>query len=293
MAQTSSGNSEQLIPAEMIEQAMALAIDGGIALLTAIVTLIIGFWVAGRVGKSIGRLLDSRDGIDQTLKPVLVGIARYTIIIATMVAVLSQFGIEIASIIAVLGAIGLAVGLALQGTLSNVASGVMLLSLRHFKVGDVVNVSGLTGAVVEIGIFSTQLKTADGVFIMVPNSNIWGAAITNFSRNDTRRVDVLASISYDDDIEKAMALLTGIISSDDRYLKEPGPVVFVAAMAASSIDIQMRGWVDNGDYWAVLWDTTKRVKVDLEAAGFSIPYPQQDVHIHTLPAGGETITPAK
>ena len=280
-------NEQGLISADLIESVIALAIDGGIALLTAILTLIVGFWIAGRVGKAIKRFLDSREGIDDTLKPVLVGIGRYTIIVATLVAVLSEFGVEIASIIAVLGAIGLAVGLALQGTLSNVAAGVMLLTLRPFKIGDFVTIGGDSGSVVQISIFSTELKRADGVYITVPNSNIWGASITNFSRNGTRRVDVIASISYGDDLDKAIPLLEGLMTSHEKVLKDPEPVVFLNAMAASSIDLQIRCWVNTDDYWAVLWNLNKAVKLGLEENGFTIPFPQQDVYMHTVEKAAE------
>lgn len=256
----------------------------GLNFLGAVAILIIGAWIAGKVKKAVLNGLGKLKNFDDTLKPFLANVAKYAVMIVVIIAVLNQFGVQTASIIAVLGAAGLAIGLALQGTLANVAAGVMLLALRPFKTGDVIDVNGELGKAIEIGLFATELKTGDGVFKAIPNSAVWSGTITNFSKNKIRRVDVLASIAYSDDLEKALPLLTTLITSDDRYKKDPEPQVFVAAMAASSVDIQMRGWVDSDDYWQVLWDTTKKVKLELERNGFSIPFPQQDVYMHQVKA---------
>ena len=272
------------ISQENIDWLLQFALDGAINLLLAIATLVIGFWVARRAASLLIAGLEKRGSLDDTLRPVVIGLVRYTIIGATIIAVLSQFGFEIASLLAVLGALGLAIGLSLQGTLSNVAAGVMLLTLRPFKVGEFVTVGAHSGTAIEIGLFTTELKTADGVYISVPNGTIWGSAIINFSRNSDRRIDIVASIAYDDDLEAAMPLLLTLMTKDSRVLKDPEPQTFLAAMAASSIDIQMRCWVKGDDYWATLWDLNKAVKLTLDSNGYSIPFPQQDVHLHTVAA---------
>ncbi len=264
----------------VVEALIDIGTEYGLSVIGAFVILIVGFWFAGWARRAVLRGLKRASAIDDTLAPFLATLLRYTILAFVLIAVLNQFGVQTTSIIAVLGAAGLAIGLALQGTLQNVAAGVMLLALRPFKVGDFIDAGGQAGSVIEIGLFTTELKTPDGIFKVVPNSSIWGAAITNFSRNPTRRVDVLASISYDDDIDGAQQLLMGLIEKEVRVLADPAPETMVMAMGASSIDVNMRFWVDAGDYWAVLFDMNKAVKQGLEGAGFSIPFPQRDVHMH-------------
>jgi len=211
--------------------------------------------------------------------PFLSGLLRYTILAVVFVAVLGQFGIETASIIAVLGTAGLAVGLALQGTLSHFAAGVVLLILRPFKVGDVIDSGSQVGAVEEIGMFATILKTADGVFVYVPNGQLLGASIKNFSSNPTRRIDIVVGIAYEDDVEKGLAVAKSVMDADDRLLKDPAAETMVVALADSSVNLNMRCWVNSSDYWAVLFDLNKRIKQQLDAEGISIPFPQRDVHI--------------
>ncbi len=203
----------------------------------------------------------------------------------TIVVVLAQFGVQTTSIIAVLGAVGLAIGLALQGTLQNIAAGIMLLLLRPFKVGDFIDAAGKAGTVVELGLFNTEFRTADGICIFIPNASIWGAAITNFSRNAKRRVDIVVGISYDDDIDKARDVLQGLMDEDNRVLSDPGPETLVVELGDSSVNINMRCWVDGWDYWRVLFDLNQLAKVKIEAAGCSIPYPQHDVHM--IAEGGD------
>jgi len=215
-----------------------------------------------------------------------------------VIAVLNLFGIQTASAIAVLGAAGLAVGLALQGTLSNFASGVMLLIglalqgtlsnfasgvmlliFRPFKIGDYVEVAGTAGSVQEIGVFSTILNTPDNVRIIVPNSGIYGDTVKNYSANETRRNDLVMGISYDDDIAVAIETIERVLASDDRILEDPAPLVAVAELADSSVNIVVRPWCARSDYWLLRCDLTRRLKEELEAAGCSIPYPQRDVHL--------------
>ncbi|MEQ8506013.1 MAG: mechanosensitive ion channel [Rhodospirillales bacterium] len=254
----------------------------GMSVIGAVVILILGWWFANWAKRAVTKALDKIKSIDNTLTPFLSSIVKYIILAFVLVAVLNQFGVQTTSIIAVLGAAGLAIGLALQGTLQNVAAGVMLLILRPFKAGDFIDAGGQSGTVVEIGLFTTELKTPDGIFKWVPNSSIFGASITNFSRNPTRRIDFVASISYGDDLPKAMEVLKGMLDADARILKDPAPEVMTWAMAASSVDINMRAWVNVGDYWPTLFDLRKTVKVGLEDAGFTIPFPQQDVYMHQV-----------
>ena len=206
-------------------------------------------------------------------------VVRYAVIAITIVAVLSQFGVETTSIIAVLGAAGLAIGLALQGTLQNIAAGVMLLLLRPFRVGDFIEGGGIGGTVQGIGLFVSTLRTGDGIYISAPNSQLWNTAITNYSRNPTRRIDIVVGIGYDDDMDKGLALLLDLMTNDDRVLDDPAPQTMVKALGASSVDLNMRCWCNNDDYWGLLFHLNKAVKETLDGAGISIPYPQQDVHL--------------
>jgi len=218
------------------------------------------------------------------LKPFLASVARYVVLVFVIVAVLNQFGVETTSIIALLGAAGLAVGLALQGTLSNVAAGMMLLMLRPFKVGDFIDASGISGTVVEIGLFTSELKTFDGVYLMAPNSELWNKAILNFSRNPTRRLDLVVGIAYTDDVDGAIKALEGLIKSDSRILADPESQVLVTELGDSAVSLNMRFWVNADDFWGVKFDFTKWSKSTIEAAGYSIPFPQQDVHMHQVVA---------
>ena len=221
---------------------------------------------------------------DATVSRFLASISRYLVLIVVLIAVLAQFGVQTASILAVLGTAGLAIGLALQGTLSNIAAGVMLLFLRPIKVGEYVDAGGIAGTVDEVGLFSTQLTTFDGVYIQVPNGQIWNSAIKNYSRLPTRRVDVPVGVSYGDDIEKALGVLLSHLQNEPRVLAEPAPEVMVLALADSSVNLNMRCWTNASDYWALRFDLTKAAKELVEGAGCTIPYPQRDVHVIAAPA---------
>lgn len=245
----------------------------------AALILIVGWMAAGWVRSLVFKALGRVPNMDATLQPFLANLVRWIILAFVIIAVLNQFGVQTTSVIAVLGAAGLAVGLALQGTLSNVASGVMLLVLRPFKLGDVITAGGLTGAVAEIGLFTTEFKTGDGIFVMVPNSQLWGTAITNYSRNPTRRIDIVVGISYSDNVDGAMKVLEDLMNADGRVLKDPAPATMVVDLADSSVNINIRCWVATGDYWAVLADLKKGAKAAVEGAGYSIPFPQRDVHM--------------
>lgn len=269
---------------KFIDAFVEIAASYGLDLLQAVIMLIVGYWLAAKLSNATRRRMDKFERIDGTLKPLFANLVRYAVLIITIVAVLAQFGVQTASIIAVVGAAGLAIGLALQGTMQNIAAGIMLLFLRPFKVGDVINAAGHTGMVKELSLFSTEFRTADGVCIFIPNGSIWGSSITNFSRNETRRVDIEVGISYDDDIDQARGVLAGVMNADDRVLKDPAAETMVVALGDSSVNINMRCWVNAGDYWGVLFDLHQAAKVQLESAGCSIPYPQTDVHM--IPPSG-------
>jgi small conductance mechanosensitive channel len=256
-----------------------LIVQYGLDLLGAVVLLVGGWILASWVKRSMLRMLGRAPRIDETLKPFIASVVRYTVLIFVIVAVLAQFGVQTASIIALLGAAGLAVGLALQGTLQNIAAGIMLLFLRPFRVGDYVDAEGLAGTVDEIGLFTTHMHTYDGVYLEVPNAQLWNRAIKNFSRLPTRRLDVVVGISYADDIDKAQAALLDLLRRDERVLADPEPQVLVSALADSSVNLNLRCWTNADNYWALLFDTTKGAKQRLDAEGITIPFPQRDVHL--------------
>lgn len=260
---------------QFLEQHMDLIVKHGIDMILAILILIagwtIGNWVSSRIQK-IKRL-------DETLADFLSGLAKYIIIIVAIVMMLSEFGVQTASLLAVLGAAGLALGLALQGTLSNVAAGVMLLILRPFKLGDYITVGtgSIGGTVKSLGLFGTELANADNVYVFVPNGQIWGNNITNYSRNTQRRQDIAVSISYDDDISNAFQVIHDILNRDQRILQEDGktPQVMTDKMADFSVNLIARFWSANSDYWSLRWDITKGIKEALDHNGITIPYPTQ------------------
>lgn len=252
----------------------------GLNVLGAIAILIVGWLVAGWVSKKAGKACEKSERVDQTLTPLISKIIKYLILFATLIAVLSQFGFETTSLVALLGAAGLTIGLAMQGTLSNVASGVMLLSFRPFEVGDFVNLGGSTGIVDEIGLFMTKMHTLDNIFLILPNSRIWGSEILNYSRNDLRRVDMVFGISYGDDIDKAMRLIKEELDADKRVLKEPEPLLAVGELGDSSVNLLVRPWTQTSEFFMAKLDLTKKIKQRFDKEGITIPFPQRDVHLH-------------
>jgi small conductance mechanosensitive channel len=251
----------------------------GLDILGAIVILIVGMIVAGWAQRATQRALGKIKRLDETLRVFFASIVKYGIIIFVILAVLNQFGVQTASLIALLGAAGLAIGLAMQGTLSNVAAGVMLLIFRPFKVGDFIDAGGQSGTVRELGLFLTEMNTPDNVRISMPNGAIWGSAIKNFSSNATRRVDLVVGIAYGDDINKAIASIGAVISGDERSHKEPAPLIAVTELADSSVNLVIRVWCDAGNYWPLKFDLTKAIKERLDADGITIPFPQREVHM--------------
>ncbi len=256
---------------------MVMVTTYGASVVGALLILFGGLYI----GKFVQNKITNMKKLDSTLRSFLGGLARYAILAIALIAVLGQFGIQTASLLAVLGAAGLAIGLALQGTLSNVAAGVMMLILRPFNVGDYINAGGVEGTVKSLGLFGTELATADNVYIFAPNSKMWGSDIKNFSRNTQRRLDLVASISYDDDINKAFKTLEKVVKADKRLIETEGkePLIAVEAMADSSVNIKVRVWMNASDYWAVKWDLTKAIKEALDKDGLSIPYPTRTLEM--------------
>lgn len=263
---------------QLIDTSTVWIADNVTRVLTAGLVLFVGFWLAGFAARQVRSLLPRTQRVDNTLAPLLSQILRYGIIIITSVIALSQFGIQTTSILAVLGAAGLAIALALQGTLSNIASGVMLIWLRPFSVGEYVDAEGIAGTIIEVGLFATELKTYDGVFIFVPNSRLWDARITNFTRQPRRMVETKISIAYDASLPKAREVLLDV-ATDPRVLADPAPMVFVATLGASSVDLVMRCWVASGDWWRTHVDFQERAKLAFDAAGIEIPYGKLDINI--------------
>lgn len=254
-------------------------IPWGIKIVFALVIFYVGRMVVNVVVNSIKKLLNAR-GMDEILVSFLTSIIRWVLLLFVVIAALSQLGINTTSLVALLGAAGLAIGLSLQSSLSNFASGVMLIIFRPFSKGDFVEAGGATGVVQSISIFTTTMTTPDNKVVIVPNGAILGNNITNFSAKDTRRVDMVFGISYDDDIRKAKQILEEIIAADDRVLDEPAPVIALSELADSSVNFIVRPWAKSEDYWALLWETTETVKLKFDEAGVSIPYPQMDVHFN-------------
>jgi len=256
-----------------------LATQWGLQIIGAIIVLFVGRIVAGWARRLTRKALE-RAEVDPTLVPFIAKLVYYLLLAFVVIAVLGVFGVQTASLVAVLGAAGLAVGLALQGTLSNFAAGVMLLFFRPFKVGDFIDAGGTTGTVEEIGVFATTMKSPDNIKIVVPNSQVYGQTIKNFNGFDTRRIDLVIGISYDDDISKAIDTIRSVVSADQRVMAEPETMIAVSNLGDSSVDLVVRPWCAGSDYWPLRFDLTRKIKEDLEAAGCSIPYPQTDVHLH-------------
>ena len=263
---------------DLVETIVGMTSAWGLRVIGAIALLIIGRIVCAAIRRTTRRALE-RSSVDESLVPFLSSLVYYLALAVVVIAVLNLFGIQTASVIAVFAAAGLAIGLAMQGTLSNFAAGVMLLIFRPFKIGDYVEVAGTAGSVQEIGIFSSVLHTPDNVRITIPNSSIYGDTVKNYSANDTRRNDLVIGISYDDDIARAIETIRKVLSGDSRVLDDPEPVVAVGELGDSSVNLLVRPWCAGGDYWPLRFDLTRRLKEDLEAAGCSIPYPQRDVHL--------------
>lgn len=265
-------------PQELLEKAYQLITIYGLRLLVALVILVAGRWLAKLVSKALTKNMIARD-VDIAVSQ-FVGSLSFALIFAfAVVAALSHIGVETASMIAALGAAGLAVGLALQGSLSNFAAGVLLIVFKPCKVGDYIEAGGCAGVVQDISLLATTLTSPDNKRIVVPNSAIMSGSITNYSAMPTRRIDLVIGISYDADIAKAKQVIEEVVAADERILKDPGTTIAVLELADSSVNLVVRPWVNTGDYWPVRFDLTEKIKNQLDSANIGIPFPQVDVHI--------------
>lgn len=249
----------------------------GINIVMAFAIFIIGKIVVNMVVNFAKKLM-AKGKVDGILINFISSIVKTILLLFVVIASLNQLGINTTSLIALIGAAGLAIGLALQGTLQNLASGVMLIIFRPFDAGHYVEVAGISGVIEEIGIFTTTMRTGDNREVIVPNGEIFGGTITNYSKKSTRRVDMVFGIGYDDDIKKAKEIMSRVLAEDDRILKEPAPLVAVAELADSSVNFNVRPWCATADYWSVYYDTHEKIKLAFDAEGISIPYPQMDIH---------------
>jgi small conductance mechanosensitive channel len=257
-------------------------------LLASIFLLGVGWWLAAWAQRTLSRFLDRQTRIDVTLRSVIASLVRYTVLILVLVAALGQLGIQTTSVLAALGAIGLAIGLALQGTLANVAAGIMLLWLRPFKVGDYIEAGGIAGTLQDVGIFACEIRTWDGIFQFVPNAELWNKRLINYSRLPTRLVDLKFGIAYGDSIDKGRDVLLTVARSDERLHGEPPPQVFVSDLGDSAVVLGLRAWTDTAEYWPVRRALTEQGKLALEKAGLTIPFPQRDVHYDRLATNGNS-----
>ena len=260
----------------------------GLSLFYALIIFVVGRWAAGMVAKGIRKVM-TRYKVDPALISFASSLAYFGLLAFVVVATLEQIGVKATPFVAIIGAAGLAVGLALQGSLSNFASGVLIILFRPFKIGDYIEAAGTAGVVKEITILTTVMATPDNKKIIVPNSAVMSGTITNYSANDTRRLDLVFGVSYSDDLPKVKRILEEMLAADERCLKDPAPTVGVLALADSSINFAVRPWVKTSDYWGVYFDMNMRVKQRFDAEGISIPFPQRDVHLYPVPAD----TPAK
>ncbi len=269
--------------AEVWTMVQTTGVDLGINLVTAIVIFFVGKWIVSLVVKGMLKAMQKGD-MDITLRRFVANLARMLLMLFVIIAAIHQLGIQTASLIALLGAAGLAVGLALQGSLSNFAAGVLIVLFRPYKVGDWIEGGGVSGAVEEVQILTTVLKTGDNKRVIIPNSQIMGTTITNYSANETRRVDLVVGVSYGDDLDKVRTELEGLVAADERILKDPTVTIAVSELADSSVNFVLRPWVKTADYWGVYFDLTEAIKKRFDEVGISIPFPQRDVHIHSVPA---------
>lgn len=262
-----------------IEHLSRLLVEYGMKVAGGIAVLVVGYLLAGLLARRVRRVCERSKTIDDTLTPVLFKLTRIGVLLVTVVAVLNQFGVQTASLIALLGAAGLAIGLALQGALGNVASGVLLLTIRPIEIGDTVLIGGDLMTIDEISLLTTQAHTPDNIYTVLPNSSVWGGEIRNYSRNATRRIDLVIGIGYEDDIERALSAAREVLEQEPRVLDDPPPFLAVGELADSSVNLLVRPWVRSEDYFPTLTDLTRRIKERYDEAGISIPFPQRDLHI--------------
>jgi len=254
----------------------------GIDIIIALLIFVVGRWAAKMISKLLSRLMQKAK-LDATLVTFVGHLAYFLILVLVIIAALEKAGVKTSSAVVVLGAAGLAIAMAWQGSLSNFASGVLMVIFKPIKVGDFVDIGGAKGTVKDIQILNTVLDSPNNVRIIVPNSQITGSKVENYSANATRRIDLTVGVSYSDDLNKAKKVIQDVLANDSRILKEPAAVVAVFELASSSVNLVVRPWVNNADYWAVYFDTVERIKAALDENGITIPFPQQDIYIKKLP----------
>ncbi|MBZ9675524.1 mechanosensitive ion channel family protein [Mesorhizobium sp. ES1-1] len=256
-----------------LAQLSTLIVSYSFSAIGAIILLVVGYIVAGLAERSIFAGLGHIHHFDQTLRQFFSKIVRYAILVLVVIMVLGQFGVQTASIIAAIGAIGLAIGLALQGTLQNIAAGIMLLALRPFRIGESVEVGPIAGTIEEIGLFATKLRTAEGIYILAPNSTLWNQPVRNFSRNGVRRGDITLSIGSWNDIDRAQKTLLALAAAEKRIRRDPAPIAFVASLGDTTVSLTLRYWTSAADHFSTTIDMTKRAKQAFDSEGISIPLP--------------------
>lgn len=260
----------------------------GLKLLGAIVILLVGRWLAGFFARAVeGALLRAK--VEETIARFIKHLTHIAVLVFVVIAALAAAGVETTQFAVVFGAAGLAVGLALQGSLANFASGFLMIIFRPFKVGDFIEAAGTKGTVKEIGIFNTFINTPDNIRVIIPNAKLTGDNIMNYTANGTRRVDLVIGVSYEDDIKKAKRVIEQVLAEDERVLEDPPPTVAVVELADSSVNFVVRPWVNAADYWNVYFDTTAKVKLSLEENDITIPFPQRDLHIKNESKEGLTL----
>ncbi len=255
--------------------------DYGPKLIGAIIVLIIGLWIVKAITKAIDRLM-VKSSVDDSLRPFMKSLFGSLLKVMLVISIMGMLGIEMTSFIAILGAVGLAVGMALSGTLQNFAGGVMILIFKPFKVGDVIEAQGYTGAVKEIQIFVTILTTPDNKTIIIPNGGLSNGSMINYSTQANRRVDWVVGVAYGENIEEVRGVIDGLIAADQRIFKDPAPFVKVGELADSSVNFTVRVWANAADYWDVFFDMNEKIYTTFEQKGISIPYPQMDVHVNNI-----------
>lgn len=261
------------------EKTQTAGLEFGLQAITAILIFYLGRMVARLITRGLHNLMQAQQ-VDKILETFVCNLAYWTLMTFVIIATISQIGIQTTSLIAIMGAAGLAVGLALQGSLANFAAGVLIVLFRPYRVGDWVEAAGISGSVEQVQILTTMLKTGDNKMIIVPNGQIMGSIITNYSANDTRRVDLTVGVSYNDDLDKVRSTIKSLVDADERILKDPECLIAVAELADSSVNFTVRPWAKTSDYWAVKFDLTEAIKKRFDQDGISFPFPQQDVHLY-------------
>jgi len=270
---------------EKIQELVAeKGIDFAVGFLSAVAILIVGRWVARLARGGVRKLMRKRN-VDETLVLFVSNVLYVLIIAFVFIAAIKKVGVDTTAALAVVGAAGLAIGFALQGSLGNFAAGLMLIIFRPFKVGDFIEAAGAKGTVEEIRIFTTRLKSPDNKIIIVPNAKVTGDNVVNYSAKETRRVDLVIGVSYEDNLDKVRGVIKAVLSEDARILQEPEPTIGLLEMADSSVNFAVRPWVKTADYWGVYFDTLEKLKKRFDSEGITIPFPQRDVHIYEQKEG--------